>query len=74
MSTAGSSGKYDNTTTASRSFNRVELSTDAEEVVELKAKVAQLQEQLDAKDKSIEVHIHIKSYIPYCICSTLCTD
>lgn len=36
----------------------VELSTaDAEEVVELKSTVAQLQEQLKAKDKTIQVFI-----------------
>ena len=44
-------------------FNCVELSTDTEEVVELKATVAQLQEQLSAKDKSIEVSMSHILYV-----------
>ncbi len=47
----------------------LELSTDTEEMIELKAMVTQLQEQLSAKDKSIEVSIlsviHTLLYLLY---------
>ena len=66
----GSTGKDIISVDHSSSLRCVEASSDTEELVKLKATVAELQEQLNAKDKNIEVHIHV-SWL-YILCTQPC--